>query len=548
QFGFDSKNPDPNVIAKVKQAIVSPTGDKFITTVASNHLRESTRSIIVADATLLQVGQWVMLTRLDDRRATINAAVAPYQTESGWTAINNGLRSQEFHQITAISGNDITFAAPIHHAVTADGYWGLKHAAMLENVGIENLTLKGNWQANFVHHKSGVHDGGWSMLRLSNVNNSWVRNVTFSDVNVGLTTSNTAATTLEDITFNGNPGHLSLDINSSTHVLARNIQDLARHWHAAGFSHRAVGNVLTESWHAPDRYHNLHADQPYANLIDKNVGGWNYGLMGGSIGQQPNHLKYLVFWNNNNTAPSNGIYNWSFMRHDSKYGRVIMPYVVGLSGWTFNRIETQQRYRANLSGTPQAHIQPSTQIDSLYEAQLLQRRCVSGQIDTNLLGDWPLAGSTTDLSCNQNKAISFATTPGSFNGIDERIELGDFDHITRLEFDVRYSSWNTAKASFIVSKWDYGTKNPYYIQLGKTGKLSARVNGKGINAGNLGDGNWHHIVMTLNGNILGLNVDGTDHGIVTVILPASNNFPFSVGSTAKNTYPFTGDVENVKLY
>ncbi|NQZ49626.1 MAG: DUF4955 domain-containing protein [Moritella sp.] len=532
----------------MKQAIVSPTGDKFITTVASNHLRESTRSIIVADATLLQVGQWVMLTRLDDRRATINAAVAPYQTESGWTAINNGLRSQEFHQITAISGNDITFAAPIHHAVTADGYWGLKHAAMLENVGIENLTLKGNWQANFVHHKSGVHDGGWSMLRLSNVNNSWVRNVTFSDVNVGLTTSNTAATTLEDITFNGNPGHLSLDINSSTHVLARNIQDLARHWHAAGFSHRAVGNVLTESWHAPDRYHNLHADQPYANLIDKNVGGWNYGLMGGSIGQQPNHLKYLVFWNNNNTAPSNGIYNWSFMRHDSKYGRVIMPYVVGLSGWTFNRIETQQRYRANLSGTPQAHIQPSTQIDSLYEAQLLQRRCVSGQIDTNLLGDWPLAGSTTDLSCNQNKAISFATTPGSFNGIDERIELGDFDHITRLEFDVRYSSWNTAKASFIVSKWDYGTKNPYYIQLGKTGKLSARVNGKGINAGNLGDGNWHHIVMTLNGNILGLNVDGTDHGIVTVILPASNNFPFSVGSTAKNTYPFTGDVENVKLY
>ena len=54
--------------------------------------------------------------------------------------------------------------------------------------------------------------------------------------------------------------------------------------------------------------------------------------------------------------------------------------------------------------------------------------------------------------------------------------------------------------------------------------------------------------MTLNGSILGLNVDGTDHGIMTVILPASNNFPFSVGSTAKNTYPFTGDVENVKLY
>lgn len=548
QVSFDNKNRDPNVIAKVKQAITSPTGDKFITTVASDHLRESTRTISVADSSLLQIGQWVMLTRLDDRRATIDAAVAPYQTESGWTAINKGLRSQEFHQITAISGNDVTFAAPIHHAVNADGYWGLKHAAMLENVGIEDLTFKGNWQSNFVHHKNGVHDGGWSMLRMANVSNSWVRNVTFTDVNVGLTASNTAATTLEDLTFNGNPGHLSLDISSSTHVLARNIQDPARHWHAAGFSHRAVGNVLTESWHAPDRYHNLHADQPYANLIDKNVGGWNYGLMGGSIGQQPNHLKYLVFWNNNNTAPSSGIYNWSFMRHDSKYGRVIMPYVVGLSGWTFNSIETQQRYDANLPSIPQAHIQPSTQIDSLYKAQLQQRHCASGLVDPSLLGDWPLAGSIQDQSCNQNNAVSFASTAGTFNGIDERVELGDFDNMTRLEFDVRYNSWNTAKASFIISKWDYGSNNPYYVQIGKTGTISARVNGKGISAGNLGDGNWHKVIMTLNGTTLGLNVDGNDRGTMTVTLPASNDFPLSVGSTAKNAYPFQGEVANIKLY
>ncbi len=548
QVGFDKSNPDPNVIAKVKQAISSPTGDKFITTVASDHPRESTRTISVADTKRLQVGQWVMLTRLDNRRATIDEAVAPYQTESGWTALNKGLRSQELHQISAISGNDVTFAAPIHHAVNADGYWGLKHAAMLENVGIENLTVKGNWHDNFVHHKNGVHDGGWSALRLVGVSNSWVRNVTFTDVNVGLTAANTAATTLEDITFNGNPGHLSLDINASTHILARNILDPARHWHAAGFSHRAVGNVLTESWHAPDRYHNLHADQPYANLVDKNEGGWNYGLMGGSIGQQPNHLKYLVFWNNHNTAPAGGIRNWSFMRHDSKYGRVIMPYVVGLSGWTFDSIESQHRYDNNLPNVPQAHIQPATQIDSLYEAQLQQRRCSSGLIDPNLIGDWPLGGSTKDLSCNQNKAVSYASIPGTFNGVDERVELGDFDNMTRLEFDVRYSDWNTAKASFVVSKWNYGSNNPYYVQIGKTGVLSARVNGKGINAGNLGDGNWHRIVMTLSGTSLGLTVDGVDRGTTTITLPASNDFPLSVGSTAKNAYPFKGEVANIKLY
>ncbi len=517
QIGFDSKNPDPNIIATATQSILSPSGDKFITTVASDHLRESTQTISVADSSKLQVGQWVQLTRLDDRLATIEESVYPYQLESGWTALANGLRSQEFHQITKIQGNDVTFAAPIHHSVNADGYWGLKHAPMLENIGIENLTFKGNWHENFVHHQSGVHDGGWSAINLSKVSNSWIDNVTFTDVNVGLTATNSAATTIEDITFNGNPGHLSLDINSSTHILARNIQDPARHWHAAGFSHRAVGNVLTNSWHAPDRYHNLHADQPYANLIDKNEGGWNYGLMGGSISQQPNHLKYLVFWNNRNTAAVGAIRNWSFMRHDSNYGRVIMPYVVGLTGWTFDSIETQQKYDASLPSIPQAHIQAATQIDSLYDAQLQQRRCATVIIDPNLIGEWPLAGSTQDLSCNPHNpnphnAVSFTSVTGTFNGIDERVELGDFDTMTQLEFDVRYNNWNTAKASFVVSKSDYGTNNPYYVQISQTGTLSARVNGKGISAGNLGDGNWHHIIMTLNANTLGLNVDGVDRG------------------------------------
>lgn len=548
QAGYNTSNRDPRVIKSTKQAITSPTGDKFITTISSDHPRGSTKTVTVADSTLLTVGNWVLLTRLDDRQATINNAVSPYVPEVEWSAINNGLRSQEFHQIIAIKGNDITFASPIKHAVNNDGYWGLKHAAMLSDIGIEDVTLKGNWQGDFSHHKNGVHDGGWSMLRFNNVNNSWVKNVTFEDVNVGLTAANTAASTFTDVNFIGNPGHLSLDINSSTHVLAKNIHDTARHWHAAGFSHRAVGNVLSNSEHASDRYHNLHADQPYANLIDKNVGGWNYGLMGGSQGQQPNHLKYLVFWNNENTAPSNEIYNWSFMRHDSKYGRVIMPYVIGLSGWTFNRIESQQRYDANLPNTPQAHIQTTAPVESLYEAQLKQRHCSDGTIAKDLKGYWPLKTDLNDASCSSNNAVSYSANIGKFNGIDERIELGDFDTLNHIELDVKYDSWNTAKAGFVISKWNYGTNNPYYMQISKTGVLSARVNGKGISAGNLGDGAWHTISMSLSGTTLELFVDGISKGTTSVVVPASNDFPLSIGSTSKNVYPFIGEVANIKLY
>lgn len=548
QIGYNYSNRDPRAPKNTSHNVISPTGDKFITNIISSHPRGSTRTIDVADASLLTIGNWVLLTRFDNRKSTINESVSPYVPEASWSSINKGLRSQEYHKIVAINGNKVTFESPVQHALSGDGYWGIKHASMLSNIGIENLTFKGNWQEQFVHHKNGVHDGGWSMVRFNYVNQSWMKGVTFEDVNIGLTSVNSAASTFENITFTGNPGHQSLDINSSTHVLAKNINDPARHWHAAGFSHRAVGNVLTESSHASDRYHNLHADQPYSNLIDKNVGGWNYGLMGGSVGNQPNHLKYLVFWNNENTAPSNEIYNWSFMRHDSKYGRVIMPYVIGLSGWTFNRIESQQRYDANLPNTPQAHIQATAPVNSLYKAQLKQRYCSNGTIAKDLKGYWPLKTDLNDASCSSNNAVSYSANIGKFNGIDERIELGDYDDLKRIDFDVKYDTWNTNKTSFVISKWNYGTNNPYYVQISKTGILSARINGKGVNARNLGDGNWHNIVMLISDSTLELLVDGVSQGTTNVNIPSSNNMPLSVGSTDRNIYPFIGEVANIKLY
>ena len=84
-----------------------------------------------------------MLTRLDNTPATVANAVAPYQPEAAWTGITGkGLRSQEYHQITHIQGDTLTFAAPIHHDVDSSGLWGLKPAPMLENVGFENLNVQ----------------------------------------------------------------------------------------------------------------------------------------------------------------------------------------------------------------------------------------------------------------------------------------------------------------------------------------------------------------------------------------------------------------------
>ena len=178
EAGYNYDNRDPNVKG-VPQPYSSPTGDKFIALVESSHPRTSARAISVNDSSNLKVGQWVMLTRLDNRKSTIDSAVSPYKADSSWKQINKGLRSQEYHRIVSIKNDVVTFDAIIHHDIASDGYWGLKKTQFIEHIGIENLTIKGNWHTAFKHHASGVHDGGWSALRLSNVANTWVQNSTY---------------------------------------------------------------------------------------------------------------------------------------------------------------------------------------------------------------------------------------------------------------------------------------------------------------------------------------------------------------------------------
>ncbi|MCF6441232.1 DUF4955 domain-containing protein [Pseudoalteromonas luteoviolacea] len=547
EIGYNYANRDPKV-KSVRESVTSPSKERFITDITSSHPRQSTRSVQVRDTSLLKVGQWVQLSRFDPRPETIAKALSPYKLDGKWGMIKKGVRSQEFHQITAIEGNEVTFAAVIHHDVENDGYWGLKQARLVQNIGVENLTIQGNWQESFKHHKSGVHDGGWSAIRFSRVAHAWLKNVEFIDLNQGVSVVNSAAMTLKDLAFTGNPGHISLDINASTHVLAQNIDDQAEHWHAAGFSHKAAGNVISGSTHSPDRFHNLHANMPYSNLIENSTGGWNYGFMGGSVGAQPNHLKHLVFWNITNTAQNESIDKWAFMRHDSKYGRVIMPYVVGLKGAGFNGFESQQRYDTSLADKPQAHVQSHTDIESLYAQQLQQRRCAKKVTGDNLIGAWSLKGNVCDLSGQGQDGKVYGEYQGTFNGVDQRIELGDIDQFSKIELEFKYDNFSTAKTGFMLSKGNYGTQNAYYIQVNKEGVISARINGKGVNAGNFADGQWHKLEMQLEGNVLSLSIDGQSMGSKSIVLPKQNDVPLSVGSTPKNTYPFKGEVRNVRVY
>ena len=107
-----------------------------------------------------------------------------------------------------------------------------------------------------------------------------------------------------------------------------------------------------------------HASQPRWTLLDNISGGWMYGRWGGAEQNQPNHMRGLVLWNYKNTG-SGEPGKFHFMRPDSKFGRNIMPLVIGFYGNPQQWVEEELQVLES-NGTP---VNPV----SLYEAQFALR-------------------------------------------------------------------------------------------------------------------------------------------------------------------------------
>jgi hypothetical protein len=324
--------------------------------------RRETRSVEVADASIFKAGDWVVLSLTDNSPEAVAAAVAPYSPDPSWTSlIEKGVQVDEFHCVEAIDGRRITFREPIHVDVLADRGWRVTEVRPLQEVGVEEIAFRGNWHEAFVHHKNAIHDGGWSLLSLSRCVNSWVRHCRFTDLNRSVRVALSSSVTVENLLLEGNLGHSAVSLHATSHSMVRHVTDTAGHWHASGVAGTSSGNVLLRCDYRADTCYESHASQPRWTLFDNVSGGWMYGRWGGAQHNQPNHMRGLVFWNYRNTgAGEPGEFH--FMRPDSVYGRIIMPYVIGFHGnpqaWAEAEIEVLES-----NGTP---VHP----ESLYAAQL----------------------------------------------------------------------------------------------------------------------------------------------------------------------------------
>ncbi|WP_324692056.1 DUF4955 domain-containing protein [Cobetia sp. D5] len=290
-----------------------------------------------SDGAALAPGDEVLLESIDKRPEAVARALAPYQMEkdastgeSRWLIERDGVIKRARYRVVARDGKRLTLSLPVVHERFPGEQWRIARLHPAREVGVQGITLKGNWRGHFKHHRSAEDDSGFGLLDLDGITDGWVRDVRLDSFNQGVKVRHSSQLTLEDVTMTGKPGHIAMTISDSNQVLARQVVDQSHAWHAPGVARYATHNVYLELEHAGDSGIELHGQQSRDNVFDRKRGGHVRDRWGASVGHQPNHLRGLVLWNPVNTGKPHAA--WPFMRADSHFGKVIMPTVVGATG------------------------------------------------------------------------------------------------------------------------------------------------------------------------------------------------------------------------
>ncbi len=348
------------------------TTRSHITNVVSDATRE-TFEVEVANTNGITAGQWVRLVLADDDPDLLLEEFAPYPVVSAYTKIGTEVNTWEIHKVASVSGTTVTFVEPMHKSINSNHNWSLETFPVIEEVGIQDLNYKGGMTTAFVHHSGWQQDSGWSGIEFNHSANGWVKNIEFSNMSNAAQFKLCAYSSAIQNRYTGNPGHAFISANASTGCLIGLNSDLSTGiLHGCGVNGPAIGNTLWRNSHPTNGEGGteIHANQPRANLIDACSGGMGMHY-GGSIANQPNHLRHLVLWNFEGKGYTET--NFEFWKNNQTYGKIIPPIVSGLVGFSISEDTSQ-----SISGVDkqyQINESPGTHVDehSLYETQLKHR-------------------------------------------------------------------------------------------------------------------------------------------------------------------------------
>lgn len=299
--------------------------------------------------------------------------------------LEQGVTYLEIHEIEKIDGHTIVLKDPLVNPLKVAYNWQVRPFYPLENVGVEDISFKANFQDDFIHHKDFLHDNAWSMIAMDRVAQAWVRRCRFQNITGAVSLSHSYASSILMLLVDGNAGHKLTNVTQSSRVLTGLINDATNggQFHGAAMSHKTSGSVIWRV-NTPKQGWDSHADIPKNNLVDRYEAA-KMTNHGGYHKNEPHHLEGLTLWNYKrvgDTVSGYDFWNMTGKRPDDMYWgfSVVNPYVVGLHGSLTTLNTSSVGYLESLG----AAVKP----ESLYEAQLEYRLKTRPNWIDHCLGQW----------------------------------------------------------------------------------------------------------------------------------------------------------------
>lgn len=318
----------------IKQFLFKPESlaNKKITSITKDAPRESFW-VEVENGAALTVGQNVVIRHHSEEYTRYY--FSPLSLKPEWTRLfgkDGGMIISEIHTVEKIEGNSVKFKNPIHFdlKIIPDKPFDLEPYTSLHDCGIEDILFASNWKnypEEFVHHKDAIHDGGWDAVGMEYVENSWIRNCEFRDINECIFMRAAYKVTVTNCSFTGKKGHTSVHARTGYGVLIRNCKFNGSHHHGPGTGYSASNTVIVQCEMGVDQNIDSHSGQPTATLYDDVTGGVFYNL-GGPLPGHPHHGKYLVMWNFRHRSAKDCDYNFWDMERRRNY-TIAHPMFIG---------------------------------------------------------------------------------------------------------------------------------------------------------------------------------------------------------------------------
>ncbi len=283
-------------------------------------------SLQLADASKVRPGMVVTINALLDFNTEAGKRyMAPHEVPEGCIELGQSKYLFETHRVKAVEGNTVTFVEPIQFDLPNYSGAVLYENKVIDEVGLEHLTLSGNNRELFFHHAGSRTEAGFFLLSLRDVVNGWVRHVRFRNYGNALHVSRGGFSTFMNLVFEGNAGHLLAGTYAGSYGnLFLYNRELAPTWHGP------IGDGGATTIAQRSQYFGsmeMHCRGSRSSLLDVCQGDFAF-LRGGGRKFYPHQGKYNCFWNWENTKAG----KVDFWPLGSNYGYMMPPIVVGLHG------------------------------------------------------------------------------------------------------------------------------------------------------------------------------------------------------------------------